>query len=84
MENNGGRNGARGPDLFELDLRLAYAVPLPRSNRVQLFGEIFNLTDRDNFVSPSGDQRLSSFLDLRSLRRGNTSRKGQIGIRYSF
>jgi hypothetical protein len=47
-------------------------------------GEIFNLTDRANFNNPAGDQRLSSFLDQRSLRQGNTSRKGQISFRYSF
>ena len=28
VENDGGRNGARGPDLFNVDLRVAYAVPL--------------------------------------------------------
>ena len=84
VENEGGRNGARGPDFFEISLRTTYALSLQRGQRLQLFGEIYNLTDRANFANPTGDQRLSSFLDLRALRRGNTSRKGQIGIRYSF
>lgn len=80
----GGRNGARGPDFFTLDVRVTYAVARTGSQRVQVFGEVYNLTDRANFVSPGGDQRLTSFLDLRTLRRGNTSRKGQIGVRYSW
>lgn len=93
VENKSGRNGARGPDFFQLNLRVAYAVRLPNAQRLQLFGEIFNLTDRANFNSPAAglstlsvaDQRLSSFLLLRSLRRSSaSSRTGQIGIRYSF
>ncbi|MBI3261593.1 MAG: TonB-dependent receptor [Acidobacteria bacterium] len=85
VENKGGRNGARGPDFFELNLRVAYAIWLPSSHRLQLFGEFFNLTDRANFVNPGGDSRLSSsFLVVRGLRRGPTSRLGQIGIRYAF
>jgi hypothetical protein len=51
---------------------------------LQLFGEIYNLTDRANFNNPSGDMRLSSFLRVTSLRRGATSRLGQFGVRYSF
>jgi hypothetical protein len=84
VDNVGGPNGARGPDFFALDVRVSYAVPLQGTSRLQLVGEIFNLTDRVNFNNPAGDQRLSSFLDQRSLRQGNTSRKGQISFRYSF
>jgi hypothetical protein len=85
VENEGGRNGARGPDFFELDLRVTYGIRVRNSQRLQLFGELFNLTDRVNFVNPAGDSRLSSsFLVLTGLRRGPTSRLGQIGIRYSF
>lgn len=84
VNNSGGSNGARGPDFFEIDLRVAYALPMQRGSRLQLVGEVFNLTDRVNFSNPNGDQRLSSFLDLRTLRRGNTSRRGQISFRYSF
>jgi hypothetical protein len=83
-ENNGGLNGARGPDFFELDVRTTYALPFSGARRLQLFAEIYNLTDRANFNNPSGDQRLSSFLDLRSLRQGNTSRRAQLGVRFVF
>jgi hypothetical protein len=71
-------------DFFNVDLRVAYAARLANTQRLQLFGEIFNLTDRANFNNPSGDRRLSSFLRVTSLRRGATSRLGQIGVRYSF
>jgi hypothetical protein len=84
VDNTGGRNGARGQDFFALDVRVSYALPLQGASRLQLVGEIFNITDRANFNNPGGDQRLSSFLDQRSLRQGNTSRKGQISFRYSF
>ncbi|MGE0815829.1 MAG: TonB-dependent receptor [Vicinamibacterales bacterium] len=84
VKSRGGSNGARGPDFFEIDLRLAYALPMRGGSRLQLVGEVFNLTDRVNFNNPSGDQRLSTFLDLRTLRQGNTSRRGQISVRYSF
>jgi hypothetical protein len=84
VENKEGRNGARGPDFFGVDLRVAYAVRLSDSQRLQLFGEIYNLTDRPSFNNPGGDSRLSSFLRVTSLRRGATSRLGQIGVRYSF
>lgn len=90
VENKGGRNGARGPEFFEVDLRVTYSVGLRNSQRLQFFGEVFNLTNRANFLSPTNsgnasDQRLAStFLILRTLRRGATSELGQFGIRYSF
>jgi hypothetical protein len=84
IDNRGGRNGATGPDLLEFDVRVAQEFRLGETQRLQLFGEIFNLTDRPNFVSPNADRRLSNFLVLTTLRRGATSRTGQIGIRWSF
>jgi hypothetical protein len=91
VDNEGGRNGARGPDFFEIDVRVAYSLGLANSQRLQFFGEIFNLTNRANFETPintntnSSDRRLaSSFLVLDTLRRGATSQLAQFGIRYSF
>jgi hypothetical protein len=90
VENKGGRNGAREPDFFEIDLRVAYSLRLRTSQRLQLFGEVFNLTNRANFLAPTNsgnasDRRLAStFLILRTLRRGATSQLAQFGVRYSF
>ena len=57
VDNEGGRNGARGPDFFELDLRLGYRFRLGGSRSLDVFGEIFNVTNRANFDSPTGDRR---------------------------
>jgi len=39
-----------------------------RTAAVELFGEIFNLTNRANFDILSGERRSSAFLVLNSLR----------------
>ena len=81
--NKGGRNGARGPDFFQMDVRLGYRLPIVISN-VEVFAEIFNLTDRANFDTPSGDRRSSTFLQLTALRAGGVPRTGQIGAKITF
>lgn len=83
VHNSGGRNGARGPDFFQMDVRLGYRVPVAFS-RVELFGEIFNLTNRTNWANPTGDRRSANFLVLTALRPGGVPRTGQIGARVSF
>jgi hypothetical protein len=83
--NRGGRNGARGPDFFQIDGRLGYDLTLAGTT-VQLFGEIFNLTNRANFANPSGDRRsgTNGFLVLTQLRAGAVPRTGQLGFRVAF
>jgi len=83
VTDKGGRNGARGPDFYQIDTRLGYRIPV-RGMRVELFGEIFNLTDRANFVSPSGNQNSTAFLRLTTLRSGAVPRTMQFGSRISF
>ncbi len=52
---------------------------------MDVFFDIFNITDRANFNNPDGDQRLSRFLQLRTLRGGSGfPRAAQFGIRYGF
>ena len=51
----GGRNGARGPDFFQVDLRVGYRLPIPIA-QIELIGELFNLTNRANYANPSGNQ----------------------------
>ncbi len=83
VASNGGRNGVRGPAFFQADARLGYRIKLgPR--KVELFGEVFNLTDRANFANPTGDRFASDFLRLTALRAGAGPRTAQFGARFEF
>ena len=77
------RNGARGPGFFKLDLRLGYNLNL-HGKRVQLFGEIFDVTNRDNFANPSGNQAAQNFLQLVGLSTSTSPRLLQLGARFVF
>jgi TonB-dependent receptor-like protein len=86
VENQGGRNGAVGPDYFQLDLRAGWRGRIKQTQAIELFLDIFNITNRANFNNPSGDQRVAStFLVLTTLRGGSGfPRQAQLGMRYSF
>jgi hypothetical protein len=77
------RNGAYGPGFFKVDLRLGYRLNVPRG-RVELFGEVFNVTGRDNFANPTGDQASANFLRLTTLSTSTQPRTAQFGIRFEF
>ena len=67
---DGGRNGATGPGLFQTDLRLGYRL-LPGTGRsLDVFVDVFNVTNRANFDNPTGDRRSTDFLNLTILRAG--------------
>jgi len=83
VDNDGGRNGAYGPSFFQVDLRLGYQIRLGE-RRLELFGEVFNLTDRANFANPTGDLRSTNFLVVTALRPGGVPRTGQFGARFVF
>jgi hypothetical protein len=85
VENQGGRNGARGPSFFQADARLGYQFRFG-ARRLELFGEVFNLTNRANFdvLAANGDRRSTTFLVLTALRAGAIPRTGQIGARLVF
>ena len=85
VENTGGRNGARGPGFFQADVRLGYRFALG-GRRLDVFGEVFNLTDRANFdvSATNGDRRSSNFLTYVALRAGAAPRTGQVGMRFAF
>ena len=53
---------------------------------VEIFLDIFNITNRANFNNPSGDERVpSTFLVLTNLRGGGGfPRQAQLGMRYTF
>ena len=83
VESDGGRNGARGPGFFQADLRLGYRFRFGE-RRLEVFGEVFNLTDRANFERAAGDRRLATFLTYTALRAGAVPRTGQVGMRFTF
>jgi hypothetical protein len=95
VENAGGRNGAIGPDYFQLDLRAGWRGRIRRDQAVEIFLDMFNITNRANWNNPvnaaasninGADQRLTStFLVLNSLRGGSGfPRQAQVGVRYTF
>ena len=84
VTSEGGRNGAYGPSFFQLDLRAGYRIRFGQRRTLDVFGEVFNATDRANFDNPSGDRRLTTFLVLTALRAGGVPRTGQIGVRFGF
>ena len=83
VDNDGGRNGAYGPGFFKLDLRLGYTLDVAQ-RKLELFGEIFNLTNRDNFANPTGDRASANFLRLTGLSASTNPRLLQLGARFSF
>ena len=84
VENDGGRNGAYGPGFFKLDLRLGYSLGFADRRKIELFGEIFNVTNRANFATPSGDRANANFLRLTGLSTSTNARLLQFGARYAF
>jgi hypothetical protein len=84
VDTDGGRNGAYGPAFFKLDLRLGYRLDLGDRRTLDLFGEIFNVTDRANFANPTGDEASANFLRLTALSTSTTPRTGQFGVRFGF
>lgn len=84
VENDGGRNGAYGPGFMQLDMRAGYRVRMAASRTIDLFAEVFNLTNRANFNNPSGDRRSGNFLVPTALRGGGFPRQLQLGARLGF
>jgi hypothetical protein len=83
VENAGGRNGAYGPGLVQIDVRAGYRLRPRQGRSLDLFFEVFNVTNEANFANPSGDQR-QSFLIAQSLAGGGFPRQFQIGARFGF
>jgi hypothetical protein len=95
VKNKGGRNGAVGPDSFQLNVRAGWRARLRRDEALELFLDIFNITNRTNWANPTNftqgsyagaDQRLrDTFLVLTNLAGGSGfPRQAQLGFRYAF
>ena len=82
---DGGRNGARGPGFFQADVRLGYRIRFG-ARHLDVFGEVFNLTNKANFdmAATNGDARSTNFLTYTALRSGAVPRTGQVGVRFVY
>jgi hypothetical protein len=88
VEYKGGRNGAYGPDYFQMDLRAGWRRRF-QERTLELFVDVFNLTNRTNWDNPTvaaADQRTpATFLILTNLRGGSGfPRQVQFGGRLAF
>jgi hypothetical protein len=87
VDNNGGFDGARGPDFSLASIRAQYQFKLPGDGkrRIRAYVDIFNVTNRANFNNPTGNRMdAATFLILRSIRNGGPSRTAQFNVRYDF
>jgi hypothetical protein len=87
VENKGGRNGAIGPNFYQLDMKVSYRLrKLGAQRTLDITADVFNVTNRANFNNPSGDRRLTAtFLRPTSLYGGSGfPRQVQIGARFAF
>jgi carboxypeptidase family protein/TonB-dependent receptor-like protein len=78
------RNGARGPGFFSLDMRVGYGFRLGNRRRLEVSADVFNLSNRTNFLNPTADQASAQFLLLTGYSTSYTPRKVQVGARVEF
>src|SRR5262245_20729068 len=79
------RNGARGPNFFELDMRFGYRIPIAKQRHVETAADVFNLTNHTNFAIPGGNQNApTTFLVLTGYNTSYTPRKLPVGARIQF
>jgi carboxypeptidase family protein len=90
---DGGRNGARGPSYFQTDVRAGWHFKVQGGKMLELFLDIYNITNRANFdvpVTANRDLRFKgtasdSFLVLTNLYGGGGfPRQAQLGFRFAF
>jgi hypothetical protein len=84
VENVARRNGAYGPGFLNADMRVSYALRFG-SRRVEIVGDVFNLSNRTNFANPTADAaNPAQFLVLRAYSTSYAPRKLQLGARFAF
>jgi hypothetical protein len=52
--------------------------------RLELSADVFNLSNRANFLNPTGNQASPQFLLLTAYSTSYTPRKVQVGARFEF
>lgn len=84
VKSDGGRNGAYGPGFIQFDTRFGWRFRAGSDRTLDLSLDLINITNRANFLNPSGDQRLTNFLLLTQLSGGGQPRQAQLGVRLGF
>ncbi len=90
VDYTGGRNGARGPNYLSVEFRGGYRVRLANNRTLDLFVDVFNLTNEPNFANPpttnnANDRRNpANFLRVTSIFNGGPARTTQFNVRYGF
>jgi hypothetical protein len=75
-------NGIDGPGSFGVDMSVRYQIPLGAGlDSLDLFYDIFNLTNRENLVPPTGNRNSSNFMRATAAR---FARQMQFGVRVRF
>jgi hypothetical protein len=75
------RNGIKGNNKINLDVRMQYEHRLAASQAVGFYWEIYNALDRVNFGNVVGDRRSPFFLQAINA---DLPRTMQLGLRYTF
>jgi hypothetical protein len=75
------RNGIKGNNKINLDVRMQYEHRLAGSQAVGFYWEIYNALDRVNFGNVVGDRRSPFFLQAINA---DLPRTMQLGLRYTF
>jgi hypothetical protein len=76
-------NGLTGPSSFLIDASIRYQIPLGNNNRrgLDLFYDMFNVTNRVNYVNPSGNRASALFMVPTAAQ---FPRQMQMGVRLRF
>ena len=83
VENAARRNGAYGPGFVNVDARVSYAFRFG-TRRVEVVGDVFNLTNRTSFANPTNNQASPQFLLQTAYSTSYAPRKLQLGARFVF
>ena len=75
-------NGLEGPGSFLIDMSVRYQIPLGSSDRsLDLFYDMFNVTNRVNYVNPTGNRASANFMVPTAAQ---FPRQMQMGVRLRF
>jgi hypothetical protein len=93
VDNDGRRNGAKGPSFKQTDMKFAYRFRLASARTLDANVELYNMFNTANFQNPGApndgafivDRRLSDFLVLTALNGGNGQPRAlQFSVRFGF